>query len=133
VEALRRLPRPEIAFNYLGQLDLALSSGGSFRPASESHGPMHAAEGRRPFAIEVYGMVQERRLALTFEYSETLHERQRVERLAADFAASLRALIAHCLAPDAGGYTASDFAQYDWSQQDLDAITALIQKSQSGA
>src|SRR5262249_10872103 len=43
VLALAALPRAEILFNYLGQLDAALPQGGPLRPAAESAGRARAA------------------------------------------------------------------------------------------
>jgi hypothetical protein len=37
--ALQALPQAELSFNYLGQLDQALSDSLLFRPAQESSGP----------------------------------------------------------------------------------------------
>ena len=55
------------------------------------------------------------------------------EELAEDFRDTLRALIEHCLSPDAGGFTASDFADFQWGEADLSAIAGAIQQSQQGA
>jgi non-ribosomal peptide synthase protein (TIGR01720 family) len=49
-----------------------------------------------------------------------------VERLAAGFLEALRALIAHCQSPTAGGYTPSDFPDVELSQEQLDQILAEI-------
>ena len=41
----------------------------------------------------------------------------------------LRQLIAHCLSEDAGGYTPSDVAEFDWDQEDINEIYAAIDRS----
>jgi hypothetical protein len=41
---------------------------------------------------------------------------------------ALRALIAHCLAPEAFGYTPSDFPAAGLSQLDLDELFAQLQE-----
>ncbi|MBV9788896.1 MAG: hypothetical protein JOZ51_12015, partial [Chloroflexi bacterium] len=64
-----------------------------------------------------------------WSFSEEIHQQATIERLAEDYITSLRALIAHCLSPDSGGFTPSDFAEYQWDQEDLDDITAAISKS----
>lgn len=69
------------------------------------------------------------RLRLTWQYSENLHQRSTIEGLAHEFVRALRALIAHCQSPEAGGYTPSDFAEFGWSEQDLEDIVAEISKS----
>ena len=101
-----------------------------FKLRSETAGAGLHPDGQRVFAIEVYGLVSRGRLELDFEYSEALHERATIEALAAEYESTLRALIEHCLAPDAGGFTASDFADFEWSATDLGAITGAIEKAQ---
>jgi non-ribosomal peptide synthase protein (TIGR01720 family) len=59
-------------------------------------------------------------------YSETRHARATIEALADRFVAALRALVAHCLSPEAGGYTASDFQEKGLSQSVIDMLAAEI-------
>jgi non-ribosomal peptide synthase protein (TIGR01720 family) len=117
---LQALPPPEISFNYLGQLDQALSESSLFRPARESSGPPHSPLGRRPHLIEVNGWVAEDRLHLEWSYSQRVHWRATVERLAQGFLEALEALIVHCQSPEAGGFTLSDFPLAQLDQDELD-------------
>ena len=48
-----------------------------------------------------------------------------VERLAERYLDDLRGLIAHCLSPDAGGYTPSDFQQEELTQDVIDMLAGL--------
>jgi non-ribosomal peptide synthase protein (TIGR01720 family) len=130
--ALARLPRPEVAFNYMGQFDQVFAGGALFRLARESSGPSLAPEGPRPFPLEIYGMVVDGRLALDWEYSANVYERGTVETLAGDFLTALRSLIAHCLSPEAGGLTPADAEAFDWSESDLEQIAAAIRRAQGG-
>ena len=127
---LARLPRPEVAFHYMGQFDQVFAGGALFRLARESSGPSLAPEGPRPFPLEIYGMVVDGRLSLDWEYSANVYERGTVETLAGDFLAALRALIAHCESAGAGALAATDAAAFDWSQTDLEQIAAAIKRSQ---
>ncbi|HEX5750368.1 MAG TPA: condensation domain-containing protein, partial [Archangium sp.] len=97
-EAVRRmkaLPRAEVVFNYLGQFDPPLAKELVFRPTWEETGPVRDARGTRPHLLEVNGLVFGRRLELTWSYSQHLHERATIERVAQDFMSSLRKLIAN--------------------------------------
>jgi non-ribosomal peptide synthase protein (TIGR01720 family) len=47
-----------------------------------------------------------------------------VTAVADSFLAELRAIIAHCLSPEAGGYTPSDFGDVPLSQSELDLLIA---------
>jgi hypothetical protein len=59
---------------------------------------------------------------VAWEYSERVHRRQTVERLAESFLAELRALISHCLGAGAGGRTPSDFPLAALTQRQLDSL-----------
>ncbi|HEX8189934.1 MAG TPA: amino acid adenylation domain-containing protein, partial [Pyrinomonadaceae bacterium] len=119
---LAALPQPELTFNYLGQLDQVLGGDGDFSPAHEPHGAPRAASERRPRLLEVNAHVAGGRLRVAWEYSERVHRRQTVERLAESFLAELRALISHCLGAGAGGRTPSDFPLAALTQRQLDSL-----------
>src|SRR6185437_1828032 len=121
--ALRALPQADVSFNYLGQLDQAVPDDSPFRRArQESAGPAHSPRARRPHLLDVLASVQGGRLGVRFAYSEARHERATVERLAARFLASLRAIVAHCASPGAGGYTPSDFPKTKLDQPTVDRL-----------
>ncbi len=63
--------------------------------------------GRHLFGVDL--MVLEGRLQVTWTYDPGRHLPATAERLARSFLAELEALVAHCLSPEAGGYTPSDF------------------------
>jgi microcystin synthetase protein McyA len=64
-------------------------------------------------------------LQMHWMYSGGLHRRETIEAVAEGYQAALLKLIEHCLSPEAGGYTPSDFplAQAsDLKPEDLDRI-----------
>jgi amino acid adenylation domain-containing protein/non-ribosomal peptide synthase protein (TIGR01720 family) len=115
--ALRPIPRPAVGFNYLGQA----RSLGSLRLAAESAGREHDPLGLRAHLLDLTAVIKDGRLLATWMYSDQLHERQTVDRLAQSFLADLRRLIAHCLSPEIGGCTPSDFPLARLDQAGLDA------------
>ncbi|HEX8272303.1 MAG TPA: amino acid adenylation domain-containing protein [Longimicrobiaceae bacterium] len=119
---LRSQPDAEISFNYLGHFDGAPSTPGRFRPVEQDAGPPRAPGGRRRHLLEVVGAVVGDRLELTWVYGEGAHSRATVERFARDYLDELRALVAHCMSPGAGGFTPSDFPEAELSQDELDAL-----------
>ncbi len=127
---LRSLSQPQVSFNYLGQFDQSLSEGAIFKLAPESCGPMHSLKGKRSYLIEIDGGISEEKLWFQWTYSRNLHKKSTIEKIAQDFIASLRELIAHCQSPDAGGYTASDFADFGWDENKLSKILEKINKNQ---
>jgi amino acid adenylation domain-containing protein/non-ribosomal peptide synthase protein (TIGR01720 family) len=123
-EAVRMPPRPEVIFNYFGQLDQAAATSRLFRPALESPGPVRHPNQARLHLLEVSARIYGGRLQVTWTYSENRHHRATVETLAAGFLSALQALLAHCLSPDAGGLTPSDFPLARVDQPTLDLLSA---------
>lgn len=119
---LEKLSGAQVAFNYLGQLDSEVPESSLFAPTGESVGPVRSPLGDRSHLIEIDGFVHAGRLQLRWTYSENLHRRATVERLAGYFLESVRSLIAHCLSPEAGGFTPSDFTLVKLTQAELDQV-----------
>ncbi|HEU0076802.1 MAG TPA: condensation domain-containing protein, partial [Longimicrobiaceae bacterium] len=112
----------EVGFNYLGQLDQAVAEDAFFAFAPESAGAPADPRGPRGHRIEVSGAVRAGCLELQIGYSARVHRPETMQRLAGWYAEELRALIAHCTADAAGGYTPSDFPLAGLSQAELDAL-----------
>jgi non-ribosomal peptide synthase protein (TIGR01720 family) len=121
-ERLAALPRAEVSFDYLGQLEQALPESAPFAFARESLGPGYSPRAARPYLLDVQAGVRDDRLRLRFAYSEGLHRKETIEALAARFVEALRALIAHGLSPEAGGHTPSDFRNADLTHEEIGAI-----------
>ncbi len=121
--ALAAAPAPEVSFNYLGQLDRAVSDEGLFAIATEPKGASKSPRRRRPFALDVNASVLGGALDVYFTFGEGRLQRDLVERLARGYVEALRAIIAHCKAEGAGGYTPSDFQKANLgSQEELDSL-----------
>ncbi|MDB4948388.1 MAG: lgrB [Gemmatimonadetes bacterium] len=100
--ALRSLPRAQLSFNYLGQMDAAAPAAGSlFAPADEGVGTYRAPAAPRRHRIAVDGGVWNGRLHLSLVYGRRVYRRETMERLADAYTNALRELIAGCAAPDA--------------------------------
>ena len=97
-----------------------------FELAGESSGPAFGPQNERSYLIEVVGVIVEGKLQLEWIYSRNIHRRQTIESLGQRFIQALRALIAHCQSPGAGGYTPSDFPEADLSQAELDDLLATL-------
>jgi amino acid adenylation domain-containing protein/non-ribosomal peptide synthase protein (TIGR01720 family) len=120
--ALRALPTPQVAFNYLGQWDGVLGEAARFRLAKESSGPEHDPRSELPYELELDAAVHAKRLEVSFRFSRARLYAPTVERIAGLFRQSLQQLIAHCAADGAGAYSPSDFPDVVLSASDLDAI-----------
>ncbi len=123
---LQTLPQAEVSFNYLGQFDQTQLATLGWKYAQESSGSIHSPKGQRRHLLTVNGLVVEGRLKLEWQYSEHFHCWATVENLANEYIEALETIIAHCLSPDAGGYTPSDFPEVEFSQEALDELLAEI-------
>jgi amino acid adenylation domain-containing protein/non-ribosomal peptide synthase protein (TIGR01720 family) len=123
---LRGACSPQVAFNYLGQLDQVLTADSPFAPAPESSGAARDAMAPRRCLIEVIGRILEGRLQISWRYSEELHERATIERLAQNHVTALRALIEHCRLQESGGFTPSDFPLAGLDQSQLEKIAGRV-------
>ncbi|HEY4309676.1 MAG TPA: amino acid adenylation domain-containing protein [Pirellulales bacterium] len=94
--ALATLPQPEIAFNYLGQVDQLANSGGRLRTASESVGSMRSSRQHRTHLLEINGVIVGGQLRFDWTYCEGLHQRETVERVIGAFLDALRNMIVDC-------------------------------------
>ena len=106
---LESLPAAEILFNYFGQLDQVLAESPLFTPARESGGATMSARHEREHLLEVNASVVGGRLRVAWTYSENIHSRETIERLADAFAGALRALVADSRTVEGALYTPSDF------------------------
>ncbi len=61
-----------------------------------STGPVHYLQGKRQYLIDITGSVREERFCLAWTYSEHVHRRATIERVAHSYIEVLRTLIADC-------------------------------------
>ncbi|HVX11408.1 MAG TPA: amino acid adenylation domain-containing protein [Pirellulales bacterium] len=123
--SMAALPRPEVSFNYLGRMDDYVASG-SLVAADEAVGPTRSPRARRSHLLEVNAFLLDGRLRIDWSYGRHIHRRQTIEQLAESFFDRLAGLVAHCLSPEAGGFTPSDFPLARLNEGDLDKLANLL-------
>ncbi|APF18146.1 amino acid adenylation domain protein [Caldithrix abyssi DSM 13497] len=114
-------PAP-IGFNYLGQFEQENNQAGDLGEPIPALAPERAPENQRIHLIEIGGNVVNNVLNMNFSFSAEQFKKETVERFAKLFTEELKTLIEHCLSPEAGGYTASDFKEAGIDDEDLDAL-----------
>lgn len=119
---LRNAPKPEVSFNYLGQIDQTLPSAAMFTVANENPGPSRSLAAKRPFALEVGGSVTGGKLLMHWTYSRNVHHRDTIEKLAESFVAALRSLINYAANEGAVSLTPADFPLAHLDQSELDEL-----------
>lgn len=107
----------EISFNYFGQFDQQFNEYSLFRPAPESVGSTAGASNPRAYLIDVNCLVLGGELETIWSYSQNIHRRETVERLARGFLDRLEALVYECLSLDTDYSSISDFPliKLDWN------------------
>jgi amino acid adenylation domain-containing protein/non-ribosomal peptide synthase protein (TIGR01720 family) len=100
---------PEIIFNYLGQLDQAVPTADDWRMSQNATGDNCSSQGQRSHLLEINCWIAAGQLHSEWAYSDQIHHAATIEQLANEFGRSLTSLIDHCLKPDHGGCTPSDF------------------------
>ncbi|MFE9428493.1 non-ribosomal peptide synthase/polyketide synthase [Kitasatospora sp. NPDC006697] len=114
---------PQLSFNYLGRQDGPAGPVGALLKAP--HGGLGGSLDRtatRPHLIDIVGRITDQRLEFSWSYADTVHHPATVERLAAELAEELRALIRHCADPAAGGRTPADFPLAPLDQATVDRL-----------
>jgi non-ribosomal peptide synthase protein (TIGR01720 family) len=124
-ERLRQREQMEVSFNYLGQFNLANDQQRANRgwtEAREAVGADQHPDSPREHLLEINGSVMRGSLQFDWNYSANVHTAATIERIANNFVAVLREVISHCLSPDAGGFTLSDFPDAELDQSELDEL-----------
>ena len=129
-DRLAAIPRPAVSFNYLGQFDHVLPNDAPFALAAEATGPDRSPRGLRPHVWEIIAHVRDGQLHVEWRFSNNLHRRETVARLADEHLTALRRLVEHCLTPDAGGATPADFPLAGIDQDDMDQLSVLLDDSE---
>jgi amino acid adenylation domain-containing protein/non-ribosomal peptide synthase protein (TIGR01720 family) len=118
-------PLPEVTFNYHGQWDVAGTD--LYRAHLDPVGEDLAPDELRTSLLDISGLVEHGELELTWQYSENVHDEATVRRLADEFLAALREIVAHCAQPDAGGRTPSDFPLARLTQAQVDRFAGAAE------
>jgi amino acid adenylation domain-containing protein/non-ribosomal peptide synthase protein (TIGR01720 family) len=119
---LQTFPQPEISFNYLGQFDQTFDSDSPTKLATESSGLEQSLQAQRFHLIDIGGIISDGQLQITWTYSQNIHQPETIERLATEYIVALRESIDHCLKPDVGSYTPSDFPLANIEQSQIDRL-----------
>ncbi|VEP15782.1 conserved hypothetical protein [Hyella patelloides LEGE 07179] len=127
--SLETLPSAEVSFNYLGQFEQILNSPPILGVAQEPIGQQRSSLQKRQHLLEINSIISDRKLQITWTYSEKVHRKATVENLAGSFIEALQALIAHCQSQTAKGYTPSDFAAAKLNQKQLDKFMNKLKKN----
>jgi non-ribosomal peptide synthase protein (TIGR01720 family) len=127
VEILKNSPYPQVLFNYLGRAGMQLPEHAPFKLIDNtSIGGERSGKGLRRYLIEINATVQDDRLHLSWTYSQNIYHQKTVDELSTKYLSTLSRIIEHCLDPDAGGFTPSDFPLADLDDREFDQLSDLL-------
>ncbi len=121
-EPLSEPRRAQVSFNYLGQFDQGMTASSPFRLSRDPSGAVCSPRAERAYLVEVNAMIVRKQLQVGWTYSQNVHSRAAMQDWAELYLASLQDLIRHCVSPDAGGFTPSDFPEADLDAGELQAV-----------
>ncbi|MEO8210866.1 MAG: condensation domain-containing protein, partial [bacterium] len=125
-EKLKTLPKPEIVFNYLGQLNENIIPNSDWKLGKKSIILSQSKQGLRTHLIEINGIVADNKLKMDFNFSKNIHKKETIETFAKHYEDALKNIIEHCSDAETGGYTPSDFEAAGLNQQELDNLLANL-------
>lgn len=98
-QVMRRLPEPQVGFNYLGQLDQMLDDSTLFSLVREPGGKTRHKSAHRSQLLEINAWVCNQQLQVDWIYGAGLHQQRTIESLAERFVTALRTIITECRKP----------------------------------
>ncbi len=121
-QKLQDLPQAQISFNYLGQLEQIVQNQLFLGIATQKTAYCHDNANQRAYLIDFNLVIIDKKLNITCSYSSAFFQTATMQQLLQNYLTQLQILIEHCLHPQAGGYTPSDFPDADLNQDDLDNL-----------
>jgi non-ribosomal peptide synthase protein (TIGR01720 family) len=97
---LLNAPQSEVLFNYLGDLETVGFPDPLFLRSPDPSGSSRSPQGRRQHALAVMAVRENQKLDVRFVYSENLHRRETIERIAAKFGECVAAIVGQCRPKD---------------------------------
>jgi amino acid adenylation domain-containing protein/non-ribosomal peptide synthase protein (TIGR01720 family) len=122
---------PEISFNYLGQL--GQETGSEFITFSRfSPGAAINPEWEHKFALNITGLLLEKRLKITFSYNKYEYDKRSIEKLSAGYRLKLLEIIDHCSKKPGRELTPSDVGYSHISLESFANIVDRIKNNPGG-
>ncbi len=119
-------PVPPVLFNYMGQFERALPASELFSLAQPLQAG-YAPSNRRTHALEVNVFVREGQLQVKGVFDGEL-KASAVQSVLDDFLQRLEELIEHCLSPNAGAHTPSDFGLANLTDEQFGQLSDILSK-----
>ncbi|MDX1414821.1 MAG: condensation domain-containing protein [Candidatus Promineifilaceae bacterium] len=123
---LAQQTKPQVLFNYLGQVSQRAQPGSLLQPLAIDAGQVVSPQNSRVHLIDINSWIADGRLHVKWQYSMNHFQHSAVERAANLYISELERIIDHCLGVDREHHTPSDFPLADLEQNDLDSLSDLL-------
>jgi non-ribosomal peptide synthase protein (TIGR01720 family) len=125
-QAVVSLPRPEVSFNYIGQIDHVAGDYLSIAPNQTVTHLGRDLGGMRSHLIAVNGALLAGQLTFNWTFSTSVHRTATIEQLATSFIATLKELSATTETANASNYSPADFPDAGLSSEELETLLAEL-------
>lgn len=125
-DKLRSVQKPEIVFNYLGQINENISDASEWKIGKELIVLDQNKDGIREHILEINSIMSDNKLKIDFTFSKNIFNSETIKTFSGIYCEELKNIIDHCTNEDTGGYTPSDFSAAGLDQQELDNLLANL-------
>lgn len=119
------LLRPQVCFNYLGQLDQAVDDFSLFTPLLDDRGSMLDLKNHRCYLLEINAYIVRKQLHVEWNYSLNFHLPETINRLAESLSNKIKSF----LLSKTSNLKAVDFSHAQIDEKDLLTLLAQIQSA----
>jgi non-ribosomal peptide synthase protein (TIGR01720 family) len=127
ISEMQRLPKPEIAFNYLGQFDDRTSAESSILPAQPTKGEERSPQNKRSYLIEITAAVVNGRLNMEWTYNSKMYKENTMLLLANAYLDEIKAIV-NLVRSQKIDLRAKDYSDLGWNTQEVDDILSVINR-----
>jgi len=126
---LQQLPRAQVSFNYLGQLDQLFTSESWFLPVRETKTQTCEESPARPYLLEINSFVLNGQLQVSWTYSKDAYREETIEQMATKFITVLRTILDERHSAGNEAYTPADFPLVELDGQQLAGVIAKVSRA----
>lgn len=119
--------KPQISFNYLGQFDEDIPEY-VFEISNLSPGNNIAEENEHIYAIDINGMIKNKKLAISFNFDANMVKRETMHKFVEDYKRNLLDIIKHCTNKKESEVTPSDLGS---NLVDIDELDEFMDELQN--
>jgi non-ribosomal peptide synthase protein (TIGR01720 family) len=123
---LKAMPHAEVSFSHRGLHGYSPSASALFGKVHEASAPSASRDRSGRYSLTVTSEFVSGRLRADFTSRTDPRQKTTLDKTKRFFLESLQNLIAHCLSPNTGAYTPSDFPEANLNQKELDAFLGSI-------